>query len=462
MNKRTIIIFIVVAGLLAGGLFWYFSKINSATPNQISIFPGGSTSTGTGHTATPGTGSTNGENGSFVPSAGSVPPRLYQLHGAPVAGAGFALTKDKKGQVINTSVRYIERGLGNIFETNLATYKESRIVNETRPHLSEALWGNNGNSVVVRFVDDVTSGVIISHIVNIKAPSLSNSTSTLDTPSGFLPTEEVYLPDSVPFMSMAEDNSDSLFYLNGKNGLVTTSTNAAASNIFSSVFTEWLPQYPNQKLVTLTTRPSADVPGHMFFVDTKTKAVTKVLGNINGLTTLTNHDGKLVLYSETKDNAPQLSLYDVTKKISIPLYLRALPEKCVWGIKNPTLAYCAVPQTVPQGTYPDQWYQGVVSFSDNIWVIDSTTYDSHKILTPSDNKVSQLDITNLSISPDDSYLIFTNKIDFTPWLYSITAPSPLGGTSISSSQTTTTTGVATSSSAAVPPSVVTSDMQKLK
>lgn len=418
MSKRTIIIITVVLILLAGGAYWYTSnKPVSLTPTPE--FPGGS-GTIPGFTDTTPGQTPEGDITPFVPGSTSALPRLYELHKAPVAGAGFAETKDKKGTVTNIVALYIERGLGHIYETQLSTYAESRIVNETRSRLSEALWGNNGKSVVVRFVDDKEGGVIKSHIVNIGAPTISfaRGTSTENISSGFLKTEETSLPGYIPFMAVSEDGADKLFYLEGGVGSTATFRDTSVTKVFSSAFTEWLPQFPNQNLVTLNTRPSASIPGHLFFLDLKTKAVTKVLGGINGLTTLTSHDGKFVLLSETKGGIPELSTYDIAKKEFHSLYIQSLPEKCVWSNKKLNTVYCAVPQTLPNATYPDQWYQGLVSFSDDLWEIDAKTGNTKRILT-----LRNLDMTNLSLSSDDSHLLFMNKISGTPWVYSLVEPS---------------------------------------
>lgn len=472
MSKRLIIIFFILILIgAAGGAYWYFSQ-KGLVPG-FDQFPGGS---GLITGGTQGGGTTDEDEPTNIITTDGFLPRLYQLHNVPVSGVGFTETKDKKGIVLSSAVRYLERGMGHIFETNLSTYKEARIVNETRPRIAEALWGNNGNSVVVRFVDEKNGGVIKSRIVNIEAPLVSFARGS-STSEDFLLTEEHYLPDAIPFMATAEDSSDKLFYLEkgvaGTTGTTATFNNTSIADIFSSAFTEWLPQLPNQNLVTLTTRPSAKVPGHMFFLDTKTKAVSKVLNEINGLTTLTNRDGKFVLFSETVGNTSELSFYDVAKREVHQIYLMSLPEKCVWSTKKPSLAYCAVPIVLPSATYPDQWYQGLVSFSDALWEIDATTFETRKILTPSTLGAPALDMINLSLTSDDSFLAFIDKNTGMPWVYSIVEPKPIvpavietptqsPATSSPAVSTTTSSREATTTKTAVAPSVITSDMQKLK
>lgn len=420
-RKKNILIIagIIIAFLVLGGLFWYFLKKPSAIVPSPE-FPGGAGQY-------PGERvEVEPEEQEFVPGSGAPLPRLYELHKVPVAGTGFFETGKGADHIV--SARYIERGLGHIFETPLTTLMESRISNETHTQISEALWGNGGKSVVIRSLDDqYGSTAIKSNILNLgdAISSFARSTSTEPTSEPvmeFTKTEEVLLPDFIPFMATAEDGTDKLFYLeNGVNAsagsVVSFKDAASASKIFSSVFTEWLPQFPNQNLVTLASKPSAGIPGHLFFIDTKTKALTKMLNNISGLTALTSHDGKFILYSEALTELSALSVYDTTKRETRQLSIRTLPEKCAWSFRNPTIAYCAVPQILPTGRYPDQWYQGTISFSDAVWIIDASTGNTQKVMTPSDYNAPALDIINPILSSDDYYLLFMNKVSGTPWVY---------------------------------------------
>lgn len=412
MNKKTLIsISFIVAILLVAGAYFYFTKnkVEKMDPNTPSFGTGG---TGTTFPDSNVSGSTY--NSDFVPSSTAIFPRLYELRKAPVAGSGFF--ENGKGSTYTVSVRSVDRGLGHIFETPLSTYVEARIVNETRPRISEAYWGNGGKSVTMRYLDDPEENSIKTHIINLRGAFSLSTTSSNE----FLKTEDVILPDFIPFIAVSEDKSDKLFYLenNGASALgYVTNSKGIRSKVFESTVTEWLPQFPNQKLVTLTTKPSANVPGYSYFLNTENKNVTKMLSGINGLTTLTSRDGKLILYSETRDGAPNLSLYDTVNKISYPLSIQTLPEKCVWSSKELFVAYCAVPQELTRANYPDQWYQGLVSFSDVLLKIDTRTKVSELVFNPGTLGAPSFDIINLSLSSDDSYLLFMNKGSGTPWVY---------------------------------------------
>jgi len=98
-----------------------------------------------------------GEEGYIPPSMVDsflAPPRLVQLHQTPTAGA---VSFENEGG--NTMARYIERGVGHIFETNMSTSKETRISNQTRLKIYEALWRDNGQSVVTRYLDDQNQAI---------------------------------------------------------------------------------------------------------------------------------------------------------------------------------------------------------------------------------------------------------------------------------------------------------------
>ena len=90
--------------------------------------------------------------------------------------------------------------------------------------------------------------------------------------------------------------------------------------------------------------------------------------------------------------------------------ITTLPEKCVFSKTDENKIYCAVPISMPSAKYPDEWYQGLISFSDNLWQINVNTGIAKIIFYKSD-----FDITNLFTDKNENYLFFTNKKDSTLW-----------------------------------------------
>jgi hypothetical protein len=224
-----------------------------------------------------------------------------------------------------------------------------------------------------------------------------------------------FLPDNVQDMSLSPE-AGSVFYLfNVGEGTIGTTLNLATGakvQVFDSAFTEWLSHWPNNKMITLTTKPSALVPGYMYKVDPATKSFSQVLAGVNGLTTLTSPDGKMVLYG---DSSLSLRTYDTNSKETNLLSVRTLPEKCIWA-KSSEIIYCSVPKSPNASLFPDAWYQGEVSFNDQIWKINIETGNTEIIADISAiNRGEEIDGIKLSLDEGEKYLFFTNKKDSFLW-----------------------------------------------
>ena len=211
-------------------------------------------------------------------------------------------------------------------------------------------------------------------------------------------------------------NNSSLFYIfnteNSAVGITASSLGDKKNQIFSSPFTEWLSQWPNNRMITLTTKPSSMVSGFMYYIDPSIKKLTKILNGINGLTTLTSPSGKLILYN---DNSLSLRIYNTSTKDSMSLGIKTMPEKCIWNNTSTTL-YCAVPKYLSGNNFPDVWYQGEVSFSDEIWKINTENGSSTNIADPSSfTRGEEIDGIKLSLDEGENYLFFINKKDSYLW-----------------------------------------------
>jgi hypothetical protein len=225
----------------------------------------------------------------------------------------------------------------------------------------------------------------------------------------------LFLPENSTDISISPDTLK-IFYLfnsgNGAVGVTSGLSDSKKSQIFDSPFTEWLSFWPNKNMITLTTKPSANVPGYMYAVNPDKKDFNKILGNINGLTTLTSPNGKLVLYG---NNNLSLNIYNIDTREVNPLGLRTLPEKCVWG-KASDAIYCAVPKFIDAKEYPDAWYMGETSFSDEIWKIyianGNATIISDMV---SINGTENIDGIKLALDENENYLFFVNKKDSYLW-----------------------------------------------
>ncbi|MFZ1019925.1 MAG: hypothetical protein WAN61_02985, partial [Minisyncoccia bacterium] len=72
------------------------------------------------------------------------------------------------------------------------------------------------------------------------------------------------------------------------------------------------------------------------------------------------------------------------------------------------------------GQYPDSWYQGTVSFSDQFWKIDLTTGNTTMLVDPITITGNQeIDGIKLALDDGENYLFFVNKKDSYLWELSL-------------------------------------------
>jgi hypothetical protein len=131
---------------------------------------------------------------------------------------------------------------------------------------------------------------------SLVAQYLKEDDTTVDTYSITLKnisttTENTISGTAMPLnISSVSTFGTSMFYLeqvsNASYGYVSNFDGKNKKQIWNSPIKELLSQYVNTKTVALTTKPEQSIPGFMYFIDTNTGATRKVLGNINGLSTL--------------------------------------------------------------------------------------------------------------------------------------------------------------------------------
>jgi peptidoglycan hydrolase-like protein with peptidoglycan-binding domain len=306
------------------------------------------------------------------------------------------------------ALRYVARTTGNVYQTFADKIEERRFSVTVIPKVYEAFFGNKGESVIMRYLKG-DNKTITTFVGSLPKEVLGGDTTENNEVKG------TFLPDDVQDVSLSSDASSIFYLFNVGDNIVGTTLSLITNKkvqLFDSPFTEWLSSYPNSRMVTLTTKPSSGIPGYMYALDTGNKSFTQALGNINGLTTLASPSGKIILYGN--DNL-SLGIYYTDTKVSELLGVKTLPEKCVWG-KGNDIVYCGVPKAISAGGYPDAWYQGETSFSDQIWKIDIKNGNATMIADPITlDGGEDIDSIKLALDQDENYLFFVNKKDSYLW-----------------------------------------------
>jgi len=312
------------------------------------------------------------------------------------------------------ALRYVERSTGNIFQTFADKIDERKFSSTIIPKVYEAHFLNKGQSVVMRYLkaDDKT---IVTFVGALPKDQLGGDTTETNEVKG------VFLPENITDLSVDPGISRMFYLFNSGDGAIGINTNYLTDKkvqIFDSPFTEWLSQWTNPNLISLNTKPSARVPGYVYALDPNKKTFTKILGEINGLTTLVSPSGKLVLYG---DSSLSMSVYNTETRETTPLSLNSFPEKCTWT-KNNDYVFCSVPKTIVGGEFPDSWYKGEVSFSDAIWKIDIINGNTEIIIDPSVAPGGEeIDGTKLALDEKEENLFFVNKKDSYLWQLKLTS-----------------------------------------
>ena len=407
-NKKILLVVVAIITLLISTIiFIVINPTNSPaiTETREKILPFGKP------TPADDTIVTNPDNGNstYDDTGSQNAQKLTRITHEPVAGA--RLVTDENGK---TTVKYVEQKTGDIYEYSLEDETSERILQQTLLGIHSALWSKNGNSTILRFLKTEETGddTIKTYLLSLENnDGMSSTTSSVGK----------FLPDNLQEVVMSPANSEKIIYLQENNGgSFIMSENIVKDEerqqLFASSLNEWLVEWPKEDLILITTKPSYNIDGYSYFVDPENGEMKKVLGEIKGLTTLISPDATKILYAKSEKKLFDLVVYNVETKTETSLGLNTLPEKCVWGGENSNLLYCAVSNFSDNTNLPDDWYKGKISFSDELWLINTETGKSG-ILTPTKGFSGEgIDIIEISLSPNNDHLLFKNKKDGSLWM----------------------------------------------
>ena len=180
-----------------------------------------------------------------------------------------------------------------------------------------------------------------------------------------------------------------------------------SKNITATKIPDLVLDWHNENSVALKTKPSGLAWGLLYNLDLKTKKISRITGNVYGLTSLFSPSGKKVLISETEEDGFDLKLRSINleKNTQSAINEFTLPEKCVWSQDDRTLL-CSIIKTSNDYIMPDDYYKRKIKSSgEEIIRINLDTGQKQKMIA------GVFDAANMFLAPDESYLFFINKID---------------------------------------------------
>lgn len=302
------------------------------------------------------------------------------------------------------TIRYQNKANGFIYDLGIDDKNFEQVSQVTFSAIYESLFGNNGNSVVIRYLSGEDS--ISTYLGNIV--TLEEDTKTL---------EGSFMSPDIPFVSVSPDGSNMVYFEETNRrtrGYVYDFITQDKTTVFESKFSEWLPQFSGPELFTLTTRASAFALGYSYIYKANEKDVfTRGIGGLSGLTTNYNPSGSKVLYSTNNSGRfIETYVYDFNENTTLRLGIQTLSEKCIWTDNDNLL--CAAPRFLGPDNYPDAWYKGQILFDDRLWSINTVNGLERIVSNLRHSAIETIDVVNLVYK--DDILLFQNKYDYTLWM----------------------------------------------
>lgn len=420
------ILSLIFVALLAGGAYW-FLFVRGGT---VATTPGSSSQQGAPGFSPFDRGSTRpGQTGSSTASqqpgttpqqsADGNPPALRLLSATPIGGYGATTTAS------TTIVRWVDRGRGNIFEARGDSLAIKTLSNTLLPRIYQSVWNKDATAFIgTLFNEDETSTSIYAEL---KSLASTTSTSSRAVASGETPfaLRGKNLPANIVSYAISP-KKDRVFMFaiqNGRGiGYISPFAGGVVTQIFDTPITQVTFEWPEENTIALVTKNSSTQPGYFYTINPKTGVWKKVLGPILGLSVRVSHDAKYAVISASGGGQGILTgIYSLATSSSMDTAVLTLADKCVWGNFYKNLVYCAAPSQFPNGSYPDDWYKGTMSFSDKIWQINAITGEVKLISSIVDQSKQVIDAFNLGLDAKDSYLYFMNKTNLSFWSLDLVA-----------------------------------------
>lgn len=384
MNQRKITSIIVVLVLATGlGLLLYFIFTAPQRPGERRPF--------FGNLPLIGQRSPLGGEPTPQPSLPAPPPEREHPIQEIVDKAALAPTLSADGK----SLLYILRENGRVLSSDFDGDNETELTTLTLLETFDAVWSPKKDRVAVFYHEN---GAVKKLLLGVAS----------GTPSKFLPQEVTSLdwsPDGRSIAYLLKRNSDT--------ALVTADVaNKTPRTVYTTLVPDFTLRWISKNTILLISRPSGLAPSLVLEFNLSTERTTVLLSNRNGIIALPLPDasGLLLSQSSPSGKAETLKTYQFKTAATNELNQITLAEKCAFALDAKKL-YCGVPRGTLASPMPDEWYKGMVSFTDTVLTINLAT---NQIEDLTEDNV-EVDIVSPLVSPDGKYLFFLDKKTSALW-----------------------------------------------
>ncbi len=397
--RRTLLILaiaIVVIGLGVAAYFLLF--VHTA---GVAVAPPSSTLPSAGQ-ATTATASSTLANGTPIGTPNKVTAKLVEIAQGPIVpGEAVVDIPPTASSSADTLVRYIDRQSGNIYAYSEMQGQNTRTSNRTIPGIERAFWTPDGQTAFVEYLSGTDFTTVNTYGL------------TYDGGSGFFLPQDIgdLAVSSTSVLTLASDangSSGTHYGFDGSSGGFAFSTPLSMLRVYAAGKNQYL----------AFTKPSASIAGYAYLVNAAGQ-FSRIAGPLDGLVALPSPDGNWALVSSSDSGVMHLSLVNLKDGQTTALPVATIADKCAWAADS-SAAYCGVPSAPSaQYQYPDDWYQGAVTFNDQLWKIDVAGRYAQFLLDFNKETGKPLDAEALAVDPNDTTLVFINKTDGSLWSYTL-------------------------------------------
>ena len=299
-----------------------------------------------------------------------------------------------------TSIRYVERGTGHIFEVEIATGNEMPITKFTVPQVVEAVFSPKGTSVIfTTYVDNVRNSFV---------GVLGNASGTTE------------LVNNIPLPPKA----DNVSYLDEQTILYTITTPAGTAGYRYHLDSQTQIQLFTIPLNSITmlwgngldsiylyTKPTRLLEGFAYRVENNT--LYRVGTGARGLMYFRNNTTEMRTTADLHDIYSEFTFGTSTVRTPVPF----LPEKCAFIDSEAQIFWCGSSMEKLDPTFVEAWYKGELSSPDGLWRIDAATGNMAMVSDLGLESGREIDIQSIATSKLGHLVFFTNKLDGTIWLF---------------------------------------------
>lgn len=399
MQRYLIIIAVVVvlAGVGVVGYFYFFGNtagVVVAPEGSVSLPAAGQGAPPVVEETVPATGGTD--------TKATIPARLAKISAGPVVpGAVLVSRAATASSSQEVTVTYIERQSGNVYSYAVGSGTLTRTSNRTVPGIQSALWLPSATLAFVRYLSGSDFSTINSYALHA------------DGSGGFFLSQNL--------SDIAVSSTSVLMLASGVNGSIASlsrTDGTQAKEVFTTPLSALRVSFAGKNQYLAFTKPSATVPGSAFLIDS-TGYFSRIAGPLQGLVAKASPSGKWALVSYSNNGTMQMVLINTATGESLTLPVATIADKCVWTADDSAI-YCGIPMDPSTNfNYPDDWYQGAVSFTDRIWKIQVSGRYAQFVLDFTKETKESLDADALAIDPLNTVLVFMNKNDSSLWSYQL-------------------------------------------